>query len=126
VSEYDAKHTKKSTVLVPGRHGHANCFFLTLIECAGFTASWRNPTPSLNEITRLPSTCYVLADALRGRCATPYQPQSFRGFVETQLAPDMFKVVFKGNGYTALTEHRILQCLEPRIWCCRTALTISR
>lgn len=34
-------------------------------------------------------------------CATPYQSSSFRGgYSDTVLAPDTFRVVFRGNGYT--------------------------
>jgi hypothetical protein len=35
-------------------------------------------------------------------CATPYQPTGFTGgFSETQLAPDVFRVYFRGNGKTS-------------------------
>lgn len=35
-------------------------------------------------------------------CATSYQSGGFTGgYTETQLAPDVFRVVFKGNGYTS-------------------------
>lgn len=35
-------------------------------------------------------------------CATPYHPAGFMGgFSETQLAPDVFRVTFRGNGYTS-------------------------
>ena len=35
-------------------------------------------------------------------CATSYQPQSFSGgFTETQLDTNVFRVSFKGNGYTS-------------------------
>jgi len=35
-------------------------------------------------------------------CATTYQPQSFTGgFSETQLAENIFQVLFNGNAYTA-------------------------
>jgi hypothetical protein len=35
-------------------------------------------------------------------CATPYQSTSFRGgYSETALAPDIFRVIFRGNGYTS-------------------------
>jgi len=35
-------------------------------------------------------------------CATPYQSNGFTGgFSETQLAPDVFRVYFCGNGYTS-------------------------
>ena len=41
-----------------------------------------------------------LAAALLG-CATAYQPQGLSGgFTETQLAPDVWRVSFSGNGYT--------------------------
>lgn len=35
-------------------------------------------------------------------CATPYQPTGFTGgFSETQLAPDIFRIYFRGNGFTS-------------------------
>ncbi len=35
-------------------------------------------------------------------CATSYQSTGFTGgYSDTQLAPDIFRVVFRGNGYTA-------------------------
>lgn len=38
---------------------------------------------------------------LLAACATPYQPQSLSGgFTETQLDKNVFRVSFKGNGYT--------------------------
>jgi hypothetical protein len=34
-------------------------------------------------------------------CATPYQSTAFRGgFSETALAPDLFRIVFRGNAFT--------------------------
>jgi hypothetical protein len=34
-------------------------------------------------------------------CATPYQPKGFKGgFSETQLSENVFRVYFRGNGYT--------------------------
>ena len=42
----------------------------------------------------------VIVAALTG-CATPYQKRSFSGgYSETQLAENVFKVSFNGNGYT--------------------------
>ncbi len=36
-------------------------------------------------------------------CATPYQSTSLRGgYSDTQLAPDVFRVYFRGNAYTAM------------------------
>lgn len=38
---------------------------------------------------------------LLGGCATPYQSAGFTGgFSEIQLAPDVFRIVFRGNGFT--------------------------
>lgn len=38
---------------------------------------------------------------LLGGCATTYQPESFSGgFSETQLDTNVFRVSFRGNGYT--------------------------
>ena len=35
-------------------------------------------------------------------CATPYQSSGFRGgYSDTQLAPDVFRVFFRGNSYTS-------------------------
>src|ERR1041385_738680 len=35
-------------------------------------------------------------------CATSYQANGFSsGYSETRFAPDIFRVVFKGNGYTS-------------------------
>lgn len=35
-------------------------------------------------------------------CATPYQSNGFAGgYSETQLAPDVFRIHFRGNGYTS-------------------------
>jgi len=35
-------------------------------------------------------------------CSTPYQSKGFTGgFSDTQLAPDLFRVFFHGNGYTS-------------------------
>jgi hypothetical protein len=43
----------------------------------------------------------LLAFLVNG-CATAYQPQGLGGgFSDTQLAPDVFRVIFRGNGYTA-------------------------
>ena len=44
---------------------------------------------------------YVLAVVLAG-CATKYQSAGLAGgFSETQLAPNVFRITFNGNGYTA-------------------------
>lgn len=43
----------------------------------------------------------VVLSLLVAGCATTYQPQSFSGgFSETQLDKNVFRVTFKGNGYT--------------------------
>ena len=43
----------------------------------------------------------VLTTLISG-CATKYQSVGFTGgFTETQLAPDVFRVSFSGNGYTS-------------------------
>lgn len=35
-------------------------------------------------------------------CSSPYQPKGFRGgYSETKLADDVYKVRFRGNGYTS-------------------------
>jgi hypothetical protein len=45
----------------------------------------------------------ALAFAILSGCATSYQPQSFSGgFTETQLDTNVFRVSFKGNGYTSV------------------------
>ena len=44
----------------------------------------------------------VVAAALFSGCATSYQSNGFTGgYTETQLAPDVFRVAFRGNGYTS-------------------------
>jgi hypothetical protein len=51
-----------------------------------------------------PALCLILLSAgiLSSGCATPYQPIGFAGgYSETQLAPDMFRIAFAGNGYTS-------------------------
>lgn len=43
-----------------------------------------------------------LASVLISGCATGYNKDGlFGGFTETQLAPDLFRVTFKGNAYTS-------------------------
>lgn len=43
----------------------------------------------------------VLAAILLAGCATAYQSTGFTGgYSDTQLAPDVFRVSFQGNGYT--------------------------
>jgi hypothetical protein len=43
-----------------------------------------------------------IAAIVLSACATSYQPQSFSGgFTETQLDKNVFRVSFKGNGYTS-------------------------
>jgi hypothetical protein len=58
----------------------------------------------------------ALCAALLTACATPYQRQGFRGgFDETQLAPNIYRVSFKGNGYTGSERARdfaLLRCAE--------------
>jgi len=45
-------------------------------------------------------TTYIVYGLLG--CATPYQYDGFTGgYSDTQLAPDLFRVVFRGNGFTA-------------------------
>ena len=44
----------------------------------------------------------ILAVTALSGCATSYQPESFSGgFTETQLDTNVFRVSFKGNGYTS-------------------------
>jgi hypothetical protein len=49
-------------------------------------------------------------------CATPYQPMgALGGYQEEQLAPDIYRVAFFGNGYTApqtAAEYVIHRCAE--------------
>ncbi len=43
--------------------------------------------------------------ALLAGCATPYAPNGMPGgYSESQLAEDVFRVTFKGNGYTKLDQ----------------------
>lgn len=47
-------------------------------------------------------TIFIALALLVSACATAYQPQSFSGgFSETQLDRNVFRVSFKGNGYTS-------------------------
>ena len=46
--------------------------------------------------------CIAAVAIFISSCATPYQPTGFTGgFSETQLAPDVFRINFCGNGYTS-------------------------
>ncbi len=46
--------------------------------------------------------CVVTATIFISGCATSYQSTGLTGgFSETQLAPDVFRVNFRGNGYTS-------------------------
>lgn len=58
------------------------------------------------------AVCVLLAVG----CATPYQPLGVRGgFDETQLQPDVFRVTFKGNGFTSperAADLSLLRCAE--------------
>lgn len=51
---------------------------------------------------RLPSFVLVVALAALCGCATSYKSNGFQGgFSDVQLAPDVFRVTFNGNGYTS-------------------------
>src|SRR5260370_35216334 len=54
--------------------------------------------------------------AVLSACATPYQPIStFGGYREIQLAPDIYRVMFFGNGYTnseLAAEYALRRCAE--------------
>jgi hypothetical protein len=54
--------------------------------------------------------------AVLSACATPYQPMStFGGYREIQLAPDIYRVMFFGNGYTnseLAVEYALRRCAE--------------
>ena len=44
----------------------------------------------------------LVAILLLAGCATPYHSTGFTGgYSDTQLAPDVFRIVFRGNGYTS-------------------------
>uniref|UniRef100_I2PZY7 Lipoprotein n=1 Tax=Desulfovibrio sp. U5L TaxID=596152 RepID=I2PZY7_9BACT len=49
-------------------------------------------------------------------CATPYQKNGFMGgFDDTALSPNIFKVSFRGNGYTSMErakDYALLRCAE--------------
>jgi hypothetical protein len=50
----------------------------------------------------MPRLLVITLAALLSACATPYQPQGFAGgYTETQLDRNVFRVTFKGNGYTS-------------------------
>ena len=64
-------------------------------------------------ITRRPLIIHVAFAVCLLGCATPYQPRSFRGgFSDTQLAPDLFRVYFKGNGHTSMERAQDLVLLR--------------
>ncbi len=45
----------------------------------------------------------VISLSLLAGCATPYQSNSFLGgYSETQLAPDVFRIRFRGNAFTSM------------------------
>jgi hypothetical protein len=54
--------------------------------------------------------------AFLSACATPYQPMSaLGGYREIQLAPDIYRVMFFGNGYTnseLAVEYALRRCAE--------------
>lgn len=54
--------------------------------------------------------------AILSSCATPYQPMgALGGYKEEQLAPDIYRVAFYGNGYTnpqTAAEYVIHRCAE--------------
>jgi len=59
---------------------------------------------------------FFSAIALFISCVTPYQSTDYTGgYDETQLAENLFSVVFKGNGYTSFertTNYCLLRCAE--------------
>ncbi|MFO1311024.1 MAG: hypothetical protein U1F41_03060 [Burkholderiales bacterium] len=63
---------------------------------------------------RIPTA--ICAALLVTACATAYQKQSFTGgFDETQLQPNVYRVTFKGNGYTSAeraADYALLRCAE--------------
>jgi len=58
----------------------------------------------------------LLSLAILTGCATPYQPVSaLGGYREIQLAPDIYRVMFFGNGYTnseLAIEYALRRCAE--------------
>jgi hypothetical protein len=82
------------------------------------TAKWSTPD---DIYTRAPPmqmkwfSLFVYA-AFLSACATPYQPMStFGGYREIQLAPDIYRVMFFGNGYTnseLAVEYALRRCAE--------------
>jgi hypothetical protein len=64
---------------------------------------------------RLPAVAIALVAMLVG-CATPYQPMgALGGYQEEQLAPEIYRVAFFGNGYTnpqTAAEYVIHRCAE--------------
>jgi len=58
----------------------------------------------------------LLCAILLMSCATPYQPVNlFGGYREEQLAPDIYRVMFFGNGYTngqVAAEYALHRCAE--------------
>ena len=58
----------------------------------------------------------ILCGLLLASCATSYQRQGFTGgFDETQLGPNLYRVSFKGNGFTSAdraSDLALLRCAE--------------
>src|SRR5262245_65287639 len=72
-----------------------------LLQFAGHT--------SKSDAPMKPSTPILVAFAafLLSGCATSYQSNGFTGgYSETQLAPDVFRVAFRGNRYTSPEQAR--------------------
>jgi hypothetical protein len=63
-----------------------------------------------------PRIAILLSLAILTGCATPYQPISaLGGYREIQLAPDINRVMFFGNGYTngeLAIEYTLRRCAE--------------
>lgn len=59
---------------------------------------------------------FVLMCILIAGCATPYQPDGFRGgYTETRLTQNTWRVNFQGNGFTRRSEtqdYALLRCAE--------------
>jgi hypothetical protein len=54
----------------------------------------------------------VLQSLLTG-CSTPYQSEGFTGgYSHTQLAPDVFRITFRGNAYTSIERTQDLVLLR--------------
>jgi hypothetical protein len=79
---------------------------ISVIASAGLYCRAERRTREHNNESSSHDNSHVCIASLVG-CATGYQAQGFTGgFDETQLSPNVYRVTFKGNGYTRPNERR--------------------